>query len=230
VHPDEDEDVDGGGDDDCFDVPLEVVEDYASALQCWLTFTILMIELHEDWDDHDAAETERRSIVAETKGRAWVAAVRRHSKYTCTHYYCHVVYAHLRMLIACNGHPFCGDDAVLERGHQVFKRLRKISSAGGKVRVDRKRAIQKSVRSKRLPDGTYVPRPVVAAARVLQEEQIARLARVLTVRRVSRPLAALSGAVIATQVRAATARAGVKAESVRVMVRDPARVERVPGA
>ena len=112
----------------------------------------------------------------------------------------------------------------------MFKRLRKISSAGGKVRVDGKRAIQKSVRSKRLPDGTYMPRPVVAAARVLQEEQIARLARVLTVRRVSRPLAALGGAVIATQVRAATARAGVKAESVRVMVRDPARVERVPGA
>ena len=134
------------------------------------------------------------------------------------------------MLISCNGHPFCGDDAVLERGHQVYKRLRKISSAGGKVRVGGKRAIQKSVRSKRLPDGSYVPKPVVAAARVLQEEQIARLARVMTVRRVSRPLAAPSGAVIATQVRAATARAGVKAESVRVMVRDPARVERVPGA
>ena len=120
------------------------MEDYGSALKVWLTFLRLMLELHDEWDDHDADETERRAAAAELKGRAWVRAVRKHSKYTCTHYYCHVVFAHLRMLISSNGHPFAGDDAVLERGHQIYKRLRKISSAGGKARVNGKRAIQKS--------------------------------------------------------------------------------------
>jgi hypothetical protein len=143
VHPDEDEDgAEDEADDEWDNVPDEVIEDYESALECWLTFTILMLELHDDWNDHDAAETARRADAAELKGRAWVRAVRKHSKYTCTHYYCHIVFAHLRKLIECNGHPFCGDDAVLERGHQIFKRLRKISSAGGKVRVGGKRAIQ----------------------------------------------------------------------------------------
>ena len=53
MHPDEDEDGEDGEDgEDCFDVPSEVVVYYGSALQCWLTFTILMIELHEDWDDN----------------------------------------------------------------------------------------------------------------------------------------------------------------------------------
>ena len=180
-----------------------------------------MLELHDDWDDHDAAETERRAAAAELKGRAWVMAVRKHSKYTCTHYYCHVVYEHLRMLILCNGHPFAGDDAVLERGHQVYKRLRKISSAGGKARVNGKRAIQQSNRSRRVKgiSGGYESLPVVAAARVLQEEQIARLARVLTVRRQSRPTTPLRSAVIATALRKSASRAGVKAESVRVLAR-----------
>ena len=60
-----------------------------------------------------------------------------------------------------------------------------------------KRAIVKSNRSRRVKgqDGVYEAVPVLAGARVLQEEQIARLARVLTVRRASRPTAALSGAV-----------------------------------
>ena len=85
-----------------------------------------------------------------------------------------------------------------------------------------KRAIQKSNRLHRVkgPGGGYEAVPVLAAARVLQEEQIARLARVLTVRRASRPTAAtLSGAVIATALRKSAARAGVKAESVRVLAR-----------
>ena len=166
-------------------------------------------------------ETERRSVAAELKGRAWVVAVRKHSKYTCTHYYCHVVFAHLRMLISCNGHPFAGDDAVLERGHQIYKRLRKISSAGGKARVNGKRAVQISYRSQRVkgPGGGYASVPVKAAARVLQEEQIARLARVLVVRRASRPIAKPSGAVVATALRRSAQRAGVKAESVRVLAR-----------
>ena len=203
------------------DIPDEVVEDYSSALQVWLTFVRLMLELHDEWDDHDAEETERRATVAELKGRQWVVAVRAHSKYTCAHYYCHVVFAHLRMLINCNDHPFAGDDAVLERGHQIYKRLRKISSAGGKARVHGKRATQKSNCSHRVkgPGGGYEVVPVLAAARVLQEEQIARLARVLTVRRASRPTAALSGAVIDTALRKSAARAGVKAESVRVLAR-----------
>jgi hypothetical protein len=204
-----------------FDIPDEVVEDYGSALKVWLTFLRLMLELHDEWDDHDADETERRAAAAELKGRQWVVAVRSHSKYTCAHYYCHVVFAHLRMLITTNGHPFAGDDAVLERGHQIYKRLRKISSAGGKARVNGVRAIQKSERSKRVkgPGGGYESVPVVAAARVLQEEQIARLARVLTVRRASRPTAPLSGAVIATAMRKSAKHAGVKAESVRVLAR-----------
>ena len=222
VHPDEVED--GAEDDEWDSVPDEVIEDYESALECWLTFTTLMLELHDNWDDHDGEETERRAVTAEVKGRAWVRAVRKHSKYTCTHYYCHVVFAHLRMLISCNGHPFCGDDAVLERGHQIFKRLRKISSAGGKARVGGKRAIQKSCRSKKLPSGQYGSVTVNSAARVLQEEQIARMARVLVKRRATRPSAAPSGAVVATQLRKSEARAGVKAESVRVMDQDPVRV------
>ena len=197
------------------------MEDYGSALKVWLTFVRLMLELHDDWDDHDVEETERRSAAAELKGRAWVVAVRRHSKYTCTHYYCHVVFAHLRMLISCNGHPFAGDDAVLERGHQIYKRLRKISSAGGKARVNGKRAVQISYRSQRVkgPGGGYASVHVKAAARVLQEEQIARLARVLVVRRASRPIAKPSGAVVATALRRSAQRAGVKAESVRVLAR-----------
>jgi hypothetical protein len=193
-----------------------VVEDYNSALRVWLDFTRLMLELHDDWDDHDVAETERRADVAQEKGRAWVAAVRRHSKYTCAHYYCHLVFAHLRMLMICNGHPFAGDDAVLERGHQTYKHIRKISSAGGKARVNGKRVIQKSKRSKRV-EGGYVCKPVDVPVRVLQEEQIGRLARVLTKRRADRPIAALSGAVLATAVRKREERAGVKAESVRVL-------------
>ena len=125
------------------------------------------------------------------------------------------------MLISTNGHPFAGDDAVLERGHQIYKRLRMISSAGGKARVNGVRAIQKSNRSKRVKgiSGGCESVPVVAAARVLQVEQIARLARVLTVRRASRPTAPLSGAVIATAMRKREARAGVKTESVRVLAR-----------
>ena len=86
--------------------------------------------------------------------------------------------------------PFAGDDAVLERGHQIYKRLRKISSAGGKTRENGKRAIQNSSCSQRVkgPGGGYKSVPVNAAARVLQEEQIARLARVLVVRVVRRDL------------------------------------------
>ena len=51
----------------------EVVEDYGSALKVWLTFVRLMLELHDEWDDHDADETERRAAAAELKGRAWVS-------------------------------------------------------------------------------------------------------------------------------------------------------------
>jgi hypothetical protein len=65
-----------------FDIPDEVVEDYGSALKVWLTFLRLMLELHDEWDDHDADETERRAAAAEIKGRQWVRAVRAHSKYT----------------------------------------------------------------------------------------------------------------------------------------------------
>jgi hypothetical protein len=197
------------------------VEDYASALQVWLSFTRFMLELHEDWDDHDDAERDRRADTAQVKGRVWVETVRAHSKQTCNHYYCHLVFAHLAMLIRVNGHPFAGDDAVLERGHQVFKHLRKISSAGGKVRVGGKRAIQTSERSTRV-DGVISNtsvRVVQSAARVLQEEQIGRLARVLTQRRASRPAAVISDAVRATAVRKSAARAGIKAESVRVLAR-----------
>jgi hypothetical protein len=50
------------------------------------------------------------------------------------------------------------------------------------------------------------------------------MARVLVKRRATRPSAAPSGAVVATQLRKSEARAGVKAESVRVMDQDPVRV------
>jgi hypothetical protein len=82
----------------------------------------------------------------------------------------------------------------------------------------------KSERSKKQPSGDYESVTVVSAARVLQEEQIARMARVLVKRRASRPNAAPSAAVIATQLRKSAARASVKAESVRVMTEDPVRV------
>ena len=54
---------------------------------------------------------------------------------------------------------------------------------------------------------------------VLQEEQHARLACVLVVRRVPRPTARLIGAVVATALQKSAQRAGVKAESVRVLAR-----------
>ena len=69
------------------------------------------------------------------------------------------------------------------------------------------------------PGSGYEAVPVLAGARVLREEHIARLAHVLTVRRASRPTATLSGAVIATALRKSAARAGVKAEPVRGLAR-----------
>lgn len=110
--------------DEDFDVPSEVLHDFESAVKVWATFIDLVLELHDDWDDQDMAERSRRAALAAEKGRAWTASVRRHSNYTCNHLYNHIAFAHLKDLIMANGHPFCGDDAVLERGHQVSKKLR----------------------------------------------------------------------------------------------------------
>ena len=212
------EDEDGAtGDDNDFESPSEVVEDYNSACKVWLTFLIFILELHDTWDDHDEEETERRAVIAQAKGREWVTAVRQHSKFTCCHYYCHVVWAHLYILIKTNGHPFCGDDAVLERGHQTYKRLRAITSGGGKVRVGGKRGIQKSTRMQRLNDGTLVARPVSQASRATREEQLGKLVRVLVKRRSIRPIAAPSAAVLATIARKTMARKEVNTESARML-------------
>ena len=92
----------------------------------------LMLESHDEWDDRDLDERKRRARVADEKGKAWTRAVCMHSKYTCNHLYCHIGFAHLQVLIEHIGHLFCGDDAVLERGHQVYKRLKPITSGVGR--------------------------------------------------------------------------------------------------
>ena len=148
-------------------------------------------------------------------GKAWVAAVRKHSKYTCNHYYCHLAFAHLRDLIKHNGHPFCGDDAILERGHLVFKRLRAITSGGGRAKVNGVRPKVKAVRHKPTKEGGLEEVIVTQSVRPTREEQVFGLVRVLTKRRAERRNAAPSAKVVATEVRRANERAGVKAESLR---------------
>lgn len=127
-------DTDDEYEGDCFDIPNEAEDDLNGAYLVWSTLLELILELHEEWDDHDMEERKRRAKAAADLGKNWANAVRRHSKYTCVHYYCHIAFAHLEELILCNGHLFCGDDAVLERGHQSYKRLRTITSSGGKPR------------------------------------------------------------------------------------------------
>lgn len=210
------EELDDGIDADeyehIFDVPDEAEEDVDSAHLVWSTLVELVLELHEQWNDHDMEERVRRAERAEYLGRQWVSAVRKHSKFTCSHYYCHVAFAHLKELILCNGHLFCGDDAILERGHQQFKRLRSIISSGGKPMVDGQRPTMTMVRQKPVGDA-LVPRIVRAPIRATAEEQLGKLVRVLTKRRATRPVPVPSAKVIATEIRREEARHAVKRES-----------------
>lgn len=203
-----------------FDIPSEVEEDVQGALLVWSTFMELMLELHEEWDDHDLEERKRRGKVAEQLGKQWALAVRRHSKFTCVHYYCHVAYAHLRELIECNGHLFSGDDAILERGHQVFKRLRAITSSGGKPvhSVTGARPRMKMVRNRHKKNGGGLETHVVEAPiRGTAQEQLFRLARAATVRAAARRAQAPrpSALAMATELRIQQARREVKEESSR---------------
>lgn len=201
-----------------FDIPNEAEEDLESAMLVWRTFLALVLELHAEWDDHDLLERERRAVTAERLGKEWAIAVRKHSKYTCTHYYCHLAFAHLRELIVCNGHLFCGDDAILERGHQRYKRLRTITSAGGKARdvVTGLRPKLTVVRQRVHNEGLEM-HAVEMPGRATQEEQLGMLARVLTIRRAKRPQALPSAKAIATELRRCKERQAMKVESANLL-------------
>lgn len=198
-------------DDETFDVPSEVLDDFDSAVQVWSTFIQLILELHDDWNDHDLTERQRRAALAADKGAAWTTCVRRHSNYTCNHLYNHIAFAHLKDLIMMNGHPFCGDDAVLERGHRVSKKLRQITSGGGAPRAKNK--FMQSVRQKRIGPNQVVAKTVTARIRPTREEQLGKLIRVLAKCREERPTLQISATALATQVRLAKAKKEVKAES-----------------
>lgn len=203
-----------------FEIPVEVEDDVTGAVLVWSTFLELVLELHDAWDDHDLDERERRGLAAEVLGKRWVAAVRKHSKYTCAHYYCHVAFSHLRELIVCNGHLFCGDDAILERGHQQYKRLKAICSSGGKARVNGFRPKMTMIRQRKGQGPQLHLNVVEAPCRATADEQIGMLARVLTKRRASRPAPAPSAKVVATELRRAIERANVKHDSLLTLKGD----------
>lgn len=213
ANDDHDSEHDDDDDEGVFEIPAESEEDVAGALLVWSSFMELVLELHEPWDDHDQDERVRRGEAAEVLGKKWVAAVRRHSKYTCAHYYCHIAFAHLRELIVCNGHLFSGDDAILERGHQQYKRLRGIISSGGKACVDGARPKMTMIRQKVIKGRGLEMRVVQAPCRATAEEQLGMLVRVLTKRRAARPAPPPSAKVVATQLRMQGVRASVKRES-----------------
>ena len=74
-----------------------------------------------------------------------------------------------------------------------------------------------SVTRMRSVDGVMTPHPVKRATRATQEEQLAKVCRVIVKRRAERPVAPLSAKVVATHLRKSALRAGVKAESARVL-------------
>lgn len=199
-----------------FDIPVEAEEDVSSAYMVWSTLLELILELHDEWDDHDMEERRKHAEAASMLGKAWVHAVKKHSKYTCSHYYCHVAFAHLHELIMCNGHLFCGDDSILERGHQQFKRLRAITSCGGKpIAKGVGRPKMAMIRQHLNSDGTLEMRHVEARGRPTVEEQEMMLARSLTKRREAREAPQLSAKKIASEIRKQKVRHDAKSESLQ---------------
>lgn len=197
-----------------FEIPNEVEEDMGSAYEVWLSFVELTLELHHAWDDHDLEERIRRGERAEELGKRWAVAVRKHSKFTCNHYYCHVAFAHLKELIISNGHLFSGDDAILERGHRQYKRLRAITSAGGKVASQQNPCPKMTMMRQQKGDtGELQLHAVQAPCRSTQAVQVATLARVLMKRQAMRKRPRISARAVATEIRKRAERHDVKQEA-----------------
>ena len=69
--------------------------------------------------------------MAQAKGTAWAAALRKHSNGTCGHYYGHLAFAHFEELILEHGPFQHGNDEILEKGNLDMKRYRNMSYHGG---------------------------------------------------------------------------------------------------
>ena len=69
--------------------------------------------------------------MAQKKGAAWAAALRKHSNATCGHYYGHLAFAHMEELILEHGPFQHGNDEILEKGNLDMKRYRNMSYHGG---------------------------------------------------------------------------------------------------
>ena len=74
--------------------------------------------------------------MAQAKGTAWAAALRKHSNGTCGHYYGHLAFAHFEELIIEHGPFQHGNDEILEKGNLDMKRYRNMSFHGGNSSKD----------------------------------------------------------------------------------------------
>ena len=103
-----------------------------TCLRILQTLRELHLELHEPWDDDHAGVNRRaRAPIAQKKGAAWAAALRKHSNATCGHYYGHLAFAHMEELILEHGPFQHGNDEILEKGNLDMKRYRNMSYHGG---------------------------------------------------------------------------------------------------
>ena len=113
------------------DLQGEVIGNRETALQVINTLLVLMLELHEQWEEDTAAEREKRGAAAQLKGRAWANAMRTHSDNAHGFYYSHLAGAHLEELIREHGHLASGDDEILEAGNRDVKGDKTIGYKGG---------------------------------------------------------------------------------------------------
>ena len=172
------------------EAPDKVVEQFDSALHTWVCLVRLQLELYSNWDDHVMAEREKHGELAQCLGKELAIAARAHAGNTIAHLYLHVCFAHLKELIITNGHPYNGDDAVLERGNGLAKKLNRICMRGkgeGREVVEQLRFV-KEYEIKAGTKGVKVPTGKVVAKAgtkhtmpASQEEQLAthQLARTL---------------------------------------------------
>ena len=171
------------------EAPDKVVEQFDSALTAWICLVRLQLELYLSWDDHVMAEREKHGEEAQRLGKALAIAARSHAGNTIAHLYLHVGFAHLKELIVTNGHPYNGDDGVLERGNGLAKSLNKIVLRGKgegneevqQIRFVREYAIKEGTKSVKVPTGRVVQKSVKHTMPASQEQQLAthQLARTL---------------------------------------------------
>ena len=117
--------------EDMPDLKGDVIGNRASALQVIDKLLVMMLELHEQWEEDTAAEREKRGAAAQLKGRAWANAMRAHTGNAHGFYYSHVAGAHLEELIREHGHLASGNDEILEAGNKDVKGDKSIGYKGG---------------------------------------------------------------------------------------------------